>query len=141
MSYFATAKKKLTEYFDPKKNVEYKIYNFRQAKQNPGESMNASHSRLRQLASTCEFSDIDKEIKPQIIQSCSSQRLRCKALRDATMTLHALLDEARALEVFEKQAKDIESSESANSVLPQPPETPQGKRFCYNCGGSWPHDP
>ena len=32
---FETAKEKLTEYFDPKKNVEYDIYNFRQAKQNP----------------------------------------------------------------------------------------------------------
>ena len=26
---FATAKEKLTEYFDPKKNVEYEIYTFR----------------------------------------------------------------------------------------------------------------
>ena len=32
---FETGKEKLTEYFDPKKNVEYDIYNFRQAKQNP----------------------------------------------------------------------------------------------------------
>ena len=32
---FETAKEKLTEYFDPKKNVEYDIYNFRPAKQNP----------------------------------------------------------------------------------------------------------
>ena len=32
---FETAKEKLTEYFDPKKNVQYDIYNFRQAKQNP----------------------------------------------------------------------------------------------------------
>ena len=32
---FDTAKEKLPEYFDPKKNVEYDIYNFRQAKQNP----------------------------------------------------------------------------------------------------------
>ena len=32
---FETAKEKLTEYFDPKKNFEYDIYNFRQAKQNP----------------------------------------------------------------------------------------------------------
>ena len=38
-----------------------------------GESMNAYHSRLRQLASTSEFANIDKEIKSQIIQPCSSQ--------------------------------------------------------------------
>ena len=40
------------------------------------------------------------------------------------MTLDAFLDEARALDVSEKQPKDIEPLESANSVLPQPPETP-----------------
>ena len=60
---FATAKEKLTEYFDPEKNVEYKIYTSRQARQNPGGSVNAFHSRLRQLSATCEFGDVDKEIK------------------------------------------------------------------------------
>ena len=42
---FATAQEKLTEYFDSKKNIEYEIYTFRQTRQNPGESMNAFHSR------------------------------------------------------------------------------------------------
>ncbi|XP_067026640.1 uncharacterized protein [Acropora muricata] len=138
---FATAKEKLTEYFDPKKNVEYEIYKFRQAKQNPGESMSAYHSCLRQLATTCEFADIDKEIKSQIILSCSSQRLRHKALRDITLTLETLLNEARALEISETQAKDIESSGNANAVLPKPVQKPPAKGNCYNCGESWPHDP
>jgi len=78
---FETAKTKLNAYFDPKKNVEFEIYTFRQAKQSSGETMNSYHSRLRQLAATCEFNDVDKEIKSQIIQSCMSQRLRRKALR------------------------------------------------------------
>ena len=26
-------------------------------------------------------------------------------------------------------------------LLPRPPETPQEKRFCYNYGESWSHDP
>ena len=56
--------------------------------------MNAFHSRLRQLSATCEFGDVDKEIKSQIFLSCSSQHLQCKALRDATMTLETLLNEA-----------------------------------------------
>ena len=60
---FETAKEKLTEYFDHKKNVEYEIYNFRQTKQNHSELMNAYHSCLRQLVFTCEFAKIDKEIK------------------------------------------------------------------------------
>ena len=58
---FETAKTKLNEYFDPEKNVEFEIYTFRQVKQTLGETMNSYHSRLRQLAATCEFNDIDKE--------------------------------------------------------------------------------
>ena len=118
---FATAKEKHTEYFNPKKNVEYEIYTFRQARQNTGESINAFRSRLCQLSATFEFGDVDKEIKSQIILSCSSKRLRRKALRDTTMTLETLLNEARALEISETQAKDIESSgNAANAVLRTP---------------------
>ena len=83
---------------------------------------------------------VTTEIKSEIILSCSSQRLRRKALRDTTMTLaESLLDEARGLEISEKQAKDIETSGSANAVLSRPPETPQEK-MCFNCGEGWPHD-
>ena len=114
---------------------------FRQAKQNSGESMNTYHSRLRQLATTCEFADVDKEIKSQIILSCSSQRLRRKALRDTTLTLETLLNEARALEISETQAKEIESSGNANAILHQSVQKSQAKGNCYNCGESWPHDP
>ncbi|KAK3716437.1 hypothetical protein QZH41_016846, partial [Actinostola sp. cb2023] len=138
---FETAKAKLNAYFDPKKNVEYEIYMFRQAKQDTGENMNSYHSRLRQLAATCEFTDVDKEVKSQIIQSCSSQRLRRKALKDSRMNLQALLDEARALEISETQAKEIESSGCANAVFPQTHSKPPRKKgTCFNCGESWPHD-
>ena len=141
---YATAKEKLNEYFDPKKNTEFEIYTFRQAKQNPGESMNAFHARLRQLSATCEFSDIEREVKSQIIQSCLSQRLRRKALKDSTMTLQKLLEEARAMEIAETQAKEIESTGSANAlttkISSKLPKKKGKKGNCFNCGGDWPHD-
>ena len=43
---FATAKEKLTEYFDPKKNVEYEIYTFRQARQNLHECISLSFASI-----------------------------------------------------------------------------------------------
>ena len=100
--------------------------------------MNSYHSRLRQLVATCEFADVDKEIKSQIIKSCTLQHLCRKALRDSTMTLEALL--AEALEVSEQQATDIESPGSANAVFLQKSQTPDKKACCFNCGESWPHD-
>lgn len=70
--------------------------------------MKAFHSHLHQLSAACEFGDVDKEIKSQIILSCSSQRLQHKALRDTIMTLETLLNVARPLEISEMQAKDME---------------------------------
>ena len=46
---------KLSTYFNPKKDVEFEIYLFRQAKQQQGETLDTYHTRLRQLAATCEF--------------------------------------------------------------------------------------
>ena len=88
-----------------------------------------------------EISDVDKEIKSQIILSCSSQRLRRKAFCETTMTLETLFNEARALKISEMQAKDIESCGNANAVLSQPTQKSRAKGNCYNCGESWPHDP
>ena len=51
---YKAAVEKLTEYFAPQTNIAYEIYNFRQARQNQGESPDSYHIRLRQLAKTCD---------------------------------------------------------------------------------------
>lgn len=51
---FKKAHEALTRYFTPKKNREYEIYVFRQAKQEPNESITSYYTRLQQLAATCE---------------------------------------------------------------------------------------
>lgn len=106
----------LTEYFNPSVNVEYEVYIFRQAKQKTGETIDAFHTRLRQLATTCEFSNPEREIKSQIILTCSSSRLRRRALRDSSLTLKQLLDLARAFETSETQAAGIENNTQVSST-------------------------
>ncbi|VDI15600.1 Hypothetical predicted protein, partial [Mytilus galloprovincialis] len=151
---FAAAKHKLTAYFAPKKNTEYEIYKFRQAKQTSDETIDSFHTRLRQLAVNCEFTETSKEVKSQIIQGCHSTRLRRKALREDT-TLEGLISSARALELSEKQATEIEQSDkqSANAVRKGVGKRRNGPRFlqtqtdqnvkkkttCRNCGGDFPH--
>ena len=73
---------KLTAHFSPQVNVTYEVYNFRQAKQKDGETLDSFHTRLRSLAKTCDFINADKEIKQQIILNCQSNSLRRKALRE-----------------------------------------------------------
>ena len=57
----------LTAHSAPKRNREYEVYTFRQAKQNMDEDMTTYYTRLRQLSSSCEFTDVDREIRSQII--------------------------------------------------------------------------
>ena len=64
---YDTAVKRLNAYFSPKTNIAYEVYNFRQTKQKEGESLDSYHTRLRQLAKICKFSDIDKDIQEHII--------------------------------------------------------------------------
>ena len=135
----------LTNYFSPKKNIEYEVHMFRQAKQMSGETMDRFHTRLRKLAKTCEFTDVEREIKTQIIQGCLSQRLRRRALRE-TISLTQLLDYGRSLETSETQARGMEEklqSEVAtgyvNNTVHEQTRHKKTRAKCYRCNGSYPH--
>ena len=70
---YKKAVEKLTAHFSPQVNVTYEVYNFRQAKQKDGETLDSFHTRLRSLAKTaCDFANPDNEIKEQIILNCQS---------------------------------------------------------------------
>ena len=154
---YDTAKKKLDEYFLPKKNVDYEVFQFRQAVQMPGETDEQFATRLRKIAVNCEFTDVKREIKTAIIQHCLSKRLRRFALREADLTLDGLLTKARSLEASEVRASGMEEilpkeevnyMGSKNSKLkhrqnftrPQTESTSsQPHQICRKCGRSWPH--
>ena len=165
---YKTAEEKLTEFFAPQTNIAYEVYNFRQARQNQGESLDSYHVRLRQLAKTCDFVDIDKEIKEHIILSCTSSTLRRRALQEE-YDLNKLLKVGRSLEISESQARHLEGRDlqTINSVRgrnrrhqarrnysSREDQTPthfskknfhidnqnkQLNRVCRNCGGHFPH--
>ena len=105
---FEKATATLTKYFSLRKNIEFEVHKFCQASQKPSQMIDSYHTRLRQMAATCEFHEDDREIKSQIIQSCTSQRLRCRALRE-TMTLQQILGFGRSLEISEREATGMES--------------------------------
>ena len=111
----------LTRYFTPKTNAAFEIYNFRQAKQEATETIDAFVTRLRKLAKTCNFSNTDGEVTNQIIFACHSQSLRRRALRD-DLSLDKLVAAARALELSETQAATVEGRDRhVNAVRPHTP--------------------
>ena len=144
---YKTAIEKLDEYFTPKKNVDYEIFQFRQAKQNNGETTDQFATRLRKLAAHCEFHDLDQEIKTAIIQNGQSKHLRRFALRQDKVTLKDLLSKARALENSEREAKGIEEKLASASLRDEVdeanyisrPHLRQSGQQCRNCGLAWPH--
>ena len=102
---YDTAQAKLDAYFSP---TDYQIFQFHQAMEQPGETVDQFVTRLRKLAATCEFHDVSKEIKSAIIQNCSSKQLRRYALREDALTLDNLMAKARSLEANKIQASGIE---------------------------------
>ena len=102
----------LTSYFTPKKNVAYEEYLFRQTKQDPEEKIMAYYTRLKHLSQTCEFADADREIKTQIIQHCTSTKLRRKALNEPATTLQALLEYGKTLELTASQISALENQQT-----------------------------
>ena len=153
----------LDRYFSPQKHVDFKIFKFREAKRQLHETIDQYSTRLRKLATTCDFANIDKEIKSAIIQNCSSKRLRRFALLDSEVTLAKILAKGRAFELSESPATGIENALESTSISNAVAEavrpntmTPNNNNHdqqqtsshrqdfhappqCQNCGGPWPH--
>lgn len=140
------AAEKLTEYFAPKVNILYERHVFRQAKQHRGETIDQFHTRLRHLGATCNFTDLEEEIRTQIVEQCSSSRLRRKALREDTK-LADLISYARSIELADQHTDAIEKHRQPEekvysnrkyqeSAAPTAKKQPQ---VCYYCGGDYPH--
>jgi hypothetical protein len=67
---YATCRKLLQEHFQPKINVEFEIHAFRSCHQMKKEKFEQYIVRLRAMASTCNFTNKDSEIKQQLIAGC-----------------------------------------------------------------------
>ena len=144
----------LNAHFAPTANSEFSIYCFRQAKQQPNETLDTFHTRLQQLAMPCSFTDNGKEVKTQIIQACTSHKLRRSALQHPEWLLSNLLSSGRAMELANKHAADIEQPLEALSVnrihakqMHEHSNNPrnghwtptQTGKTCYFCGDKYPH--
>ena len=119
------------------------VYIFRQGKREPCETLDHFVTRLRQLATNCKFTAVDREITAQVIAHCRSLRLRRQALsKGEDLTLAKLLDIGRALEANENQAEVIEGAEvnaieeerTPQNTAPEAINTMRGRSFQRNRG-------
>ena len=113
---YKKAMEKLDAYFTPKRNTDFEVFKFRTAVQAKDETIDQFATRLRRLGSTCDFEDLDRELKSVIIQNCVSKRLRRYALLETDLTLDKLLAKGRAFEVSDLQATGIEEALSSTQL-------------------------
>ena len=125
---YSRSLKALNDHFAPQVEVEYERFNFIEATQEPGETLDAFAARLQRLAVTCDFADKDAEIKSQIIRRGKSSKLRTWSLSQPR-TLKEILNHGTAMERSIRQAKTIEK-ETVNrlsSTKPQGQNQGQGR--------------
>ncbi|CAF1043728.1 unnamed protein product [Brachionus calyciflorus] len=138
---YGKAKHKLSAYFSPKKNTVVEIYNFRQAKQNPNESISQYVTRLRMLGQFCEFANLNQEIITHVIQTCYSENLRREFLKMDTLNYDDFIKIGRLHDNVEENAKIVEGKleikeEAVNKITDN---WKNNKKKCFRCGRDWPH--
>ncbi|CAG2201497.1 unnamed protein product [Mytilus edulis] len=133
----------LNNHFTPQVNNSFQRNQFRAMEQKPQETIEQFITRLRQKAIYCNFANVDEGICDQVIDKCSSKRLRRKLLERHNVTLQQLRETAQAMEAAEKQATSIEQPiESVNKVSTyaskkQNQNKSEFKQIsCYACGFS-----
>ena len=98
---------KLNEHFTPHTNVTYKRSVFRSMCQLLGESIDKYITRLKQKAQYCNFADESEMIRDQVIEKCTSHRLRRKLLERADVKLD-VIKLAQTIEFADEQADAFE---------------------------------
>lgn len=157
---FEDVKRKISSYFNPRKNLWFERHNFRQAKQEVGESIAAFATRLRTLAKYCEFVSVEEEIIGQIIEGSNCTEVISKALRsDNTLKLDELLNWGRTREIAYQQVKHIkegvhgtvnfvskaklsmksDDKYKSKKIMGNEGLVKTGKK-CWKCGFDYPHE-
>ncbi|XP_054757939.2 uncharacterized protein K02A2.6-like [Lytechinus pictus] len=148
---YEQTKKTLDNHFKRQVNVPYERYCFRQLKQDANETVDEFVVRLRQQAMLCEFHDSDEQIRDQVVEKCSSHKLRTKLLeRGAGLSLRELRVIASTFEATQTQSQhmmDRSTSRASAEVravqagglgrarhaASDRPSSKTGKS-CYRCG-------
>ncbi|XP_064122421.1 uncharacterized protein LOC135226637 [Macrobrachium nipponense] len=97
----------LTNYFAPQANKYFERYQFIEASQVSGETIDSFVTKFKKLASTCEFGDLEDRLIEQIIVRSNSQELRKKLLQEKKLNLQKVLEIARAIETANYQSNVI----------------------------------
>ena len=123
----------LNTYFTVEPNETFQRHIFRKMIQEEGETVSQFCSRLRKAASNgCNYHDVDKMIRDQIVEYCISDELRKKLMEEGNG-----LDLARTLQLaVTHESVDIRFKEMSNRPLINRVSSGSGKHSCSTSNGS-----
>ena len=104
---------KLTEYFNPKKNIAYERHIFRQAQQEHEETIDNFVIRLKKLSVSCEYPDgsVNDMIRDQVVEKCNSKELKKKLLREQDLNLDKIQAIARTSELADLHVSKMDDTQ------------------------------
>ena len=109
----------LTNYFEPRTNDTFEVFNFQQTKHQDGESIQQYYLRLHEFASWCNFEDVNKNIKTQLILGTNSQKLRKYWFANNDASVQNILTRGKLFQNIDYQTKELQA-ESAIKVKDEP---------------------
>ena len=95
-------------------------------------------TRLRKLASICEFANPNSEIRDQFIDECSPNRLRRRLLQEPNLTLENVSEKAQAMELAKMQSIAMQPDEMQTGMarlkVTQDKYDFPSNKCCFRCG-------
>ena len=114
-----TVTTKFDGYFMPRKNLTLERNKFFSRVQKPTETADQYVTELKNLASNCEFGDLQSSlIKDRIVSGARSEAVRGRLLRESNLTLEKALEICRSHELVE-QTKSIVAVNQMSDVKPR----------------------
>ena len=121
-------------------------YKFRSRARKADESIDAYLTIFRELAKSCDFGDLEKEmIKDQIVGKCSSHILKQRLLQQGDLFLAKTVKIARNAETAVQEARLLSQGSKENTItvnhVRTSSRTPAKRSNYYSCSGTDDHSP
>ena len=136
---------KFQAYCNPRKNITWERHVFNTRNQEVGETIDQYVTELKTKATTCEFGTLkDSLIRDRIVCGKTSDKTRCRLLRETDLTLEKAIEICRANEATATQMKTLGASNVTNPTadsmeIDTVNTSTRGviqKQHCERCG-SW----
>ena len=104
----ATVMAKMRALYNPCKNVIFERFLFNSATQKPTETVSAFITRLRELAATCEYGNLqDSLIRDRLVVGIADKTVQKKLFSNAQLTLTQAIADAITSEATDKQNAQV----------------------------------